>query len=203
MAREIMGKNGFTYGRGSDMRWAARFTMAASSSARIPRCWVICPNASWKWVMCLPWNSSRDTSRGEVAIEDMVQLTENGGEFCISRKKNYGPCNFYERKDAVTYDWLSDESLRFGEELATVTLGIDALDRRLRNAQDEMDGLVVINMGWKKVAQFEDYAQAHAALAELAKKSFSLPEPDRRLYYLQACLSLTVSALSAKASSPS
>ena len=40
----------------------------------------------------------------------------------------------------------------------------------LRNAQDEMDGLVVINMGWKKVAQFEDYAQAHAALAELAKK---------------------------------
>ena len=45
-------------------------------------------------------------------------------------------------------------------------------------------------MGWKKVAQFEDYAQAHAALAELAKKSFSLPEPDRRLYYLQACLSL-------------
>mgnify|MGYP003239407974 CR=1 FL=1 len=45
---------------------------------------------------------------------------------------------------------LSDESLRFGEELATVTLGIDALDRRLRNAQDEMDGLVVINMGWKK-----------------------------------------------------
>lgn len=85
---------------------------------------------------------------------------------------------------------LSDESLRFGEELATVTLGIDALDRRLRNAQDEMDGLVVINMGWKKVAQFEDYAQAHAALAELAKKSFSLPEPDRRLYYLQACLSL-------------
>lgn len=85
---------------------------------------------------------------------------------------------------------LSDESLRFGEELATVTLGIDALDRRLRNAQDEMDGLVVINMGWKKVAQFEDYAQARAALAELAKKSFSLPEPDRRLYYLQACLSL-------------
>ena len=85
---------------------------------------------------------------------------------------------------------LSDESLRFGEELATVTLGIDALDRRLRNAQDEMDGLVVINMGWKKVAQFEDYAQAHAALAELAKKSFSLPEPDRRLYYLQAWLSL-------------
>ena len=53
---------------------------------------------------------------------------------------------------------LSDESLRFGEELATVTLGIDALDRRLRNAQDEMDGLVVIYMGWKKVAQFEDYA---------------------------------------------
>ena len=85
---------------------------------------------------------------------------------------------------------LSQESLRFGEELASVTLGIDALDRRIRGAQDEIDGLVVINMGWKDVRPFEDYAQARSALAELAKKSFTLPEPDRRLYYLQACLSL-------------
>lgn len=85
---------------------------------------------------------------------------------------------------------LSQESLRFGEELATITLGIDALDRRLRGSEDEMDGLVVINMGWHNVAQFENYAEARAALAELAKKSFFLPEPDRRLYYLQACMSL-------------
>ena len=37
--------------------------------------------------MCLPWNSSRDTSRGVVAIEDMVQLTENGGEFLYIPQK--------------------------------------------------------------------------------------------------------------------
>ena len=85
---------------------------------------------------------------------------------------------------------LSQESLRFGEELASVTLGIDALDRRLRGTTDVIDGLVVINMGWKDVRPFEDYAEARCALAQLAKKSFSLPEPDRRMYYLQACISL-------------
>jgi len=85
---------------------------------------------------------------------------------------------------------LSDESLRFGEELATITLSIDALDRRLNTYDDDADGLVVINMGWNKVREFESYAEARAALAELAKKTFSLPEPDRRLYFLQACVSL-------------
>ena len=85
---------------------------------------------------------------------------------------------------------LSQESQRFGEELASVTLGIDALDRRIHGTQEEMDGLVVINMGWNDVRPFESYREARSALAELAKKSFSLPEPDRRLYYLQACMSL-------------
>ena len=85
---------------------------------------------------------------------------------------------------------LSDESLRFGEELASVTLGIDTLDRKLHSYDDDADGLVVINMGWKRERAFENYAEARAALAELAQKSFTLPEPDRRLYYLQACLSL-------------
>ncbi len=85
---------------------------------------------------------------------------------------------------------LSDEALRFGEELASVTLGIDALDRRLHNLAEPADGLVVINMGWKKVREFENFAEARSTLGELAKKSFSLPEPDRRLYYLQACVSL-------------
>ena len=85
---------------------------------------------------------------------------------------------------------LSDESLRFGEELASITLGIDALDRRLHSYDDFADGLVVINMGWKQVREFESYEEARAALAELAKKSFFLPEPDRRLYFLQACISL-------------
>ena len=85
---------------------------------------------------------------------------------------------------------LSDESLRFGEELASVTLGIDTLDRRLHHYTEMADGLVVINMGWKKVREFESCAEARAALGELARKTFSLPEPDRRRYYLQACLSL-------------
>ena len=48
---------------------------------------------------------------------------------------------------------LSDESLRFGEALATVTLGIDALDRRLRGKHkpefaphmDNGDFIVVVN----------------------------------------------------------
>ena len=64
---------------------------------------------------------------------------------------------------------LSQESLRFGEELATVTLGIDALDRRIHGTQDVIDGLVVINMGWKDARPFESYAEARAALAEQAK----------------------------------
>ena len=85
---------------------------------------------------------------------------------------------------------LSQESLRFGEELASVTLGIDELDRRLRGSEDGFDGLVAINIGWKNVRPFENYQEARCALAELAKKSFSLPEADRRMYYLQACLSL-------------
>lgn len=85
---------------------------------------------------------------------------------------------------------LSKESLRFGEELASITLGIDALDRRLHTYTDDADGLVVINMGWKEQKSFESYEEARRALSELAKKSFSLPEADRRLYYLQACVSL-------------
>ena len=36
--------------------------------------------------MCLPWNSSR-IPPGVVAIEDMVQLTENGGEFLYIPQK--------------------------------------------------------------------------------------------------------------------
>ena len=85
---------------------------------------------------------------------------------------------------------LSDESLRFGEELASVTMGIDALDRRLNQYDDLVDGLVVVNMGWDKVREFESYEEARATLAEMAKKTFSLPEADRRLYFLQACVSL-------------
>jgi hypothetical protein len=85
---------------------------------------------------------------------------------------------------------LSEESLRFGERLASLTLGIDRLYRVELGSDDGMDGLVVVNMGWDDVLSLEDYGEARARLGELAKDSFSLPEADRRLYYLQACLSL-------------
>ena len=85
---------------------------------------------------------------------------------------------------------LSDKSLAFGEKLAAATLGIDALYRKELGSEDNMDGLVVINMGQTKPAAYENYEEARAALHELAAESFGLPEEDRRLYYLQACMSL-------------
>ena len=85
---------------------------------------------------------------------------------------------------------LSDKTLAFGEELATVTLGIDALDRKLFQTDYDYDGVACINLGWDKSAEFSDWDQARAALSELAAKAITLPEPDRRLYYMQACLSL-------------
>ena len=85
---------------------------------------------------------------------------------------------------------LSDATLEFGEELATVTLGIDALDRKLYQTDDDYDGVACINLGWDKSATYADWDEARAALDELAAKALTLPEPDRRLYYSQACISL-------------
>ena len=85
---------------------------------------------------------------------------------------------------------LSKETLAFGEKLAALTLGIDHLYRREAGIQGNLDGLVVINMGQKEVREVENYGEAHALLAELAREAFSLPEEDRRLYYTQACISL-------------
>ncbi|GHV27470.1 hypothetical protein FACS18948_4900 [Clostridia bacterium] len=85
---------------------------------------------------------------------------------------------------------LSDATLRFGEQLASITLGIDVLYRAEPSVADDTDGLAVINMGWEQITRLTDYREARERLAELAKLSFSLPEPDRRLYMLQACLSL-------------
>lgn len=85
---------------------------------------------------------------------------------------------------------LSDETLAFGEDLATVTLGIDALDRKLYQTSDDYDGLACINLGWEKSATFNDWDECRAALRELASRALGLPEADRRLYYMQACISL-------------
>lgn len=87
MAREIMGKNGFTYGRGSGH---------AVGRALHDGCFQLCPDSAVLGdlperklevgnVFTLEFFS--DTSRGVVAIEDMVQLTENGGEFLYIPQK--------------------------------------------------------------------------------------------------------------------
>ncbi len=87
---------------------------------------------------------------------------------------------------------LSDQTLRYGKELYSVTLGVDHLYRKEigANMNDPHTGLAVINMGSLPASEFSDYAEARQALAALAQKAFSLPEEDRRLYYNQACISL-------------
>ncbi len=87
MAREIMGKNGFAYGRGSGH---------AVGRALHDGCFQLCPDSAVLGdlperklevgnVFTLEFFA--DTSRGVVAIEDMVQLTENGGEFLYIPQK--------------------------------------------------------------------------------------------------------------------
>ncbi len=87
---------------------------------------------------------------------------------------------------------LSDLTLRFGEALCALTLGIDALYRKELSGEDALEGLAVIDMNKGKIlaTKVADYTQARAALAELAARAFTLPEADRRLYYTQACISL-------------
>lgn len=82
-----MGKNGFTYGRGSGH---------AVGRALHDGCFQLCPDSAVLGdlperklevgnVFTLEFFA--DTSRGVVAIEDMVQLTENGGEFLYIPQK--------------------------------------------------------------------------------------------------------------------
>ena len=74
--------------------------------------------------------------------------------------------------------------------LSDVTCGISDLDARTRPYSEDADDLVCINMGWNTKRDFENFDEARAALGELVKKAFTLPEPDRRMYYMQACMSL-------------
>jgi hypothetical protein len=87
---------------------------------------------------------------------------------------------------------LSDKTLQYGEEICAVTLGVDHLYRKEIGVgvNDPHEGLAVINMGNVPAREFESYDDARKALSELAKKAFSLPEEDRRLYYNQACISM-------------
>lgn len=83
---------------------------------------------------------------------------------------------------------LSDATLAYGRQAAGALLGVDALYRR--ESGDE-DGLVVLNMAGPELApaDYADYAQAAAAWTELDRCAGDLPEPDRRLYYHQLCVS--------------
>ncbi len=85
---------------------------------------------------------------------------------------------------------LHAKTLRLSEKVARATMGIDALYRAEGKGEDD-DGLVVLNMAQVQPEPFEDYAAARDALADLAREALSLPEPDRRLYYTQACTSLS------------
>lgn len=93
MAREIMEKNGFTYGRGSGH---------AVGRALHDGCFQLCPDSTV--LGDLPERKMEvgnvftleffaDTSRGVIAIEDMVRLTENGGEFVYIPQKELWTLN--------------------------------------------------------------------------------------------------------------
>src|SRR5690349_24909136 len=82
---------------------------------------------------------------------------------------------------------LSESTLAYAEELTTALLGVDAL---YRAESGDADGLVVLNMSTSHQPEpFGSYEDARARLAELEWRAAELPEPDRRLYYAQACRS--------------
>lgn len=85
---------------------------------------------------------------------------------------------------------LSAKTIAFSEEVAKATVGIDALYRKEIGADENRDGLVVLNMSDVQPEPFESYDQAQERMAELGGRALTLPEPDRRLYYTQACTSL-------------
>ncbi|MEO7912568.1 MAG: hypothetical protein ABIV47_23205 [Roseiflexaceae bacterium] len=82
---------------------------------------------------------------------------------------------------------LSDTTLAYAEELTTALLGVDAL---YRAESGDGDGIVVLNMSTThQPLAFGSYDDARACFVELERRAASLPEPDRQLYYAQACQS--------------
>lgn len=83
---------------------------------------------------------------------------------------------------------LSKETLSFGEEILTATLGLHDLYRA--ESGDE-DGLAVVIMtdAYSPEA-LADYEDATKRFAGLKDRAGSLPEPDRALYYGQYCSSM-------------
>ena len=85
---------------------------------------------------------------------------------------------------------LSDKTIAFSVKVAKATMGVDAVYRKETGLTDLHDGLVVLNMCDVQPEPFESYDEAQEYLAGLSFEAMSLPEPDRRLYYAQACTSL-------------
>ncbi len=81
---------------------------------------------------------------------------------------------------------LSEQTLAFGEQVCDALLSVDALYRQ--ESGDE-DGLVVLNMAQspRHFSPYPTYADAAAAWQTLRQQAASLPELDRRCYYMQLC----------------
>ena len=96
------------------------------------------------------------------------------------------------RPDTLALDTLyplSQETMAYGEAMASALLGLDAL---ARGEAGEEAGLVILNMdrhGHYPPEDFSSYAEARARFQELATQSHFLPELDRKVYYHELCAS--------------
>ncbi|HET8524275.1 MAG TPA: hypothetical protein VFL82_13655, partial [Thermomicrobiales bacterium] len=88
---------------------------------------------------------------------------------------------------------LSDATLAYGEALASALLGLDTLygDEQATAGSgtgSDLDRLVVLNLSTHLVPEsFAGYGDAEDRFVALRDQAASLPEPDRQLYYRQAC----------------
>lgn len=95
---------------------------------------------------------------------------------------------------------LSDQTLRYAEDITGVLLSVDALCRAEQDAtagaatdegrviEQGRESLVVLNMArGQRPEPFASYAEARQRLDELAAQAGELVEPDRRVYYGQLC----------------
>ena len=88
----------------------------------------------------------------------------------------------------MKYFALSDKTIALSVNVARATVGIDALYHAEKGDEDD---LVVLNMANVQPEPFDSYDAALDYLADLAREAMTLPEADRRLYYTQACTSLS------------
>ena len=81
----------------------------------------------------------------------------------------------------MKYFALSDKTIALSVNVARATVGIDALYHAEKGDEDD---LVVLNMANVQPEPFDSYDAALDYLADLAREAMTLPEADRRLYYL-------------------